>query len=154
MIREASKADYNAMISGQAPTDLRLADTEVAPQPIISMLSNVADEVRAEFSPTSWLIMNDGELVSLCSIVKPPRCGVVELGYGIAPSRRRQGHASSAVAEIAEWARARPDVTALVAETTHDNPGSQSVLVSNGFSRTGERVDDEDGPLICWRLDT
>lgn len=42
---------------------------------------------------------------------------------------------------------------ALTAETSVDNPASQTVLARNGFRRVGEREDAEDGPLICWRLE-
>ena len=37
------------------------------------------------------------------------------------------------------------------AETSIDNIASQRVLERNGFARVGERVDEEDGPLYCWR---
>jgi RimJ/RimL family protein N-acetyltransferase len=42
-------------------------------------------------------------------------------------------------------------VTALTAETSTSNEPSQRVLVRNGFVQVGERIDDEDGRLICWR---
>ncbi len=128
MIREATKADYDALLSGEAPVGLRLADTEVAPPTVIEMLAGVAGDVGAGFSPTSWLIMDEGRLVGLCSVVKRTEAGVVELGYGIAPSERRRGHATKAVAAIADWARSRPDVTALAAETSPTNAPSQAVI--------------------------
>jgi RimJ/RimL family protein N-acetyltransferase len=37
------------------------------------------------------------------------------------------------------------------AETSVKNPSSQRVLERNGFARVGERVDEEDGPVIVWR---
>jgi DNA-directed RNA polymerase beta subunit len=40
-------------------------------------------------------------------------------------------------------------VTALTAETSTSNEPSQRVLARNGFVQVGERVDDEDGQLIC-----
>lgn len=154
IIREATKADYDALLSGEAPAGLRLAATEIAPHQILVMLAGVADDVRPGFSPTSWLIVDGDRLVGLCSIVKPPSDGVVELGYGIAPSERRHGYATKAVAAIAVWARSRPDVTALAAETSPTNAPSQAVLSVNGFQRVGERIDEEDGLVYCWRLDT
>lgn len=154
MIRESTRADYDALLSGEAPVGLRLADTEIAPHAVLAMLAGVAEDVGAGFNPTSWLIVDEGRLVGLGSVVKRPAAGVVELGYGIAPSERRRGHATKAIAAIADWARSRPDVTALTAETSPANAPSQAVLSINGFQRVGQRADEEDGLVFCWRLDT
>ncbi len=40
-----------------------------------------------------------------------------------------------------------------MAETRTDNIASQRVLECNGFTRTGERLDEEDGVLLCWRVE-
>ena len=32
------------------------------------------------------------------------------------------------------------------------NAASQGVLARNGFTRVGESIDPEDGPMIAWRL--
>lgn len=154
MIQETTENDYAALIAGVAPEGLRLADGGIAPSAVLMMLSGVADEVRRDFAPVSWLILADGEVVGLCSIVKPPSGGVVEIGYGIAPTQRRRGHATRAIADIVCWARGRLDVTSLAAETSTDNEASQQVLSQNGFVEIGRRDDPEDGPLICWRCST
>jgi RimJ/RimL family protein N-acetyltransferase len=76
---------------------------------------------------------------------------VVEIGYGVAPSRRGLGVAGRAIAEVVAWARRDPRAEALSAETSTTNLASQAVLTRNGFLRVGERIDEEDGPLILWR---
>lgn len=154
MILETTQDDYTRLILGQAPRHLNLADTPIAPPEILEMLAGVAANVWATFSPASWLIVENGEVAGLCSITRPPEQGVVDIGYGVASSRQGRGYAGRAVAEIAAWAESRADVTALTAETSTTNLASQGVLARNGFVRTGERVDDEDGPLICWRRPT
>jgi RimJ/RimL family protein N-acetyltransferase len=45
-------------------------------------------------------------------------------------------------------------VALVSAETRVDNIASQRVLERNGFVQIGERVDAEDGPLICWQAMT
>jgi putative acetyltransferase len=50
-----------------------------------------------------------------------------------------------------EWACADPRVTAVTAETSVHNHPSQRVLEHNGFLKVGERLDPEDGKLICWK---
>lgn len=49
------------------------------------------------------------------------------------------------------WAGADQRVGLVSAETSAGNVASQRVLERNGFVRTGERVDEEDGQLICWQ---
>lgn len=154
MILETSSDDYDALRAGNAPRHFRLADTEIAPAEIIKMLSDVADNIRRTFTPVSWLIIEDQEIVGLCSVTGPPSAGVIDIGYGIAPSRRRRGIAQKAIGEIVTWARCAPHVSAITADTVPDNIASQRVLQSNGFSKVGERNDDEDGHVICWRCST
>jgi RimJ/RimL family protein N-acetyltransferase len=105
MILETHEDDYARLLLGQAPRDLRLADTPIAPPEVLAMLVDLARRVGADFSPAAWLVVENGELVGLCSIVKPPQNGVVEIGYGVAPSRQGRGSAGRAIAEIVRWAR-------------------------------------------------
>jgi len=65
-----------------------------------------------------------------------------------------RAYAARAIREVVIWARESSQVSALTAETGIANIASQQVLSRNGFLRVGERVDDEDGPLICWRCPT
>jgi RimJ/RimL family protein N-acetyltransferase len=150
MIIETTSDDYTSLISGRAPRHLRLADTPIAPVEVLTMLADVAAEVRKTFSPASWLIVGDDELVGLCSITRPPQDGVIDVGYGIAPSRQGRGHAGAAIRDIVRWAHANPALLAITAETGAANIASQRVLEGAGFARTGERWDEEDGQLIQW----
>jgi RimJ/RimL family protein N-acetyltransferase len=150
MIIETTGEDYLSLISGRAPGQLRLADTPIAPVEILTMLADVAAEVRKVFSPASWLIVSDDELVGLCSITRPPQDGVIDIGYGIAPSRQGCGHAGAAISDIVRWAKANPAVHAITAETGEANLASQRVLLRAGFTRVGERWDEEDGQLLQW----
>jgi RimJ/RimL family protein N-acetyltransferase len=154
MIVEATGEDYSSLLLGRAPGNYSLADTPIAPPEVIRMLGDLAAKISAGFSPASWLIVEDGEVVGLCSITRPPENGTIDIGYGIAPSRQKRGIAARAIREVVIWARESSQVSALTAETGIANIASQQVLSRNGFLRVGERVDDEDGPLICWRCPT
>lgn len=151
MIFETTTEDYDALISGRGPRNFVLADTPIGPPGVLEMLAEVAAQVRQSFAPTSWLIVEDGEAVGLCSITRPPRDGVIDIGYGVAPSRHARGIASRAIGEIVAWANGEPKVEAITAETSVENRPSERVLVRNGFAKVGERLDKEDGPLNCWR---
>lgn len=154
MILETTKDDYARLILGQAPRHFDLPDTPIAPPEILEMLAGVAARVWAVSSPASWLIVENNEVVGLCSITRPPEQGVLDIGYGVASSRQGRGSAGRAIGEIVAWAKGSADVTAITADTSTTNLASQRVLERNGFVRMGERIDKEDGPLICWRCPT
>jgi RimJ/RimL family protein N-acetyltransferase len=99
-----------------------------------------------------WLMVEAGEVVGLCSHKTAPGAqGVVEIGYGVAATRRRRGHATAAVAELVRMASADPRIEALTAETAAANVASQGALIGNGFLRVDERADPGDGLMLLWR---
>ena len=151
MIVETTCEDYASLLLGVAPRGFRLADTPIAPEAVLAMLAEVAATVGRRFSPASWLIVDGNEVVGLCSVTRPPDGGIIDIGYGIAPSRQNRGIAGRAIGDIVTWASGTAQVRAITAETAVANLPSQRVLLRNGFISVGERIDDEDGPLICWR---
>lgn len=154
MLIEAKTPDFAALLRGEAPAPYRLADSPVAPPEVLAMLTELAERIGVTFRPSAWMMVEDGEIVGLISPTQPldPADRSLLIGYGVAPTRQGQGAATRAVADLVAWARDDDRVLALTAETSVDNPASQTVLARNGFQRVGEREDVEDGPLICWRL--
>jgi RimJ/RimL family protein N-acetyltransferase len=155
MIIELTTRDFEALLKGIAPRNLRLVqDSAIAPPEILEMLNRLAADIGAEFSPSAWMIVEDGEIVGLCSIVRVPQDGNIHIGYGVAPTRQGLGCPTRAIGQLLEWARNDPRVALISAETGVENIASQRVLERNGFTRAGERIDAEDGPLICWEAMT
>lgn len=152
MIIEARDEDFAALLSGTPPQGLRLPDEPLESPEILKMLRELARGIRETFAPCAWLIVEDAEVAGLCSVVCPPAPGVIQIGYGVTPSRRRRGIATRSVAYIAAWAKADPRVLTLAAETSVFNIPSQRALERNGFERTGQRSDPEDGDLYAWSL--
>jgi RimJ/RimL family protein N-acetyltransferase len=134
-----------------APDDLQMPDEGVESPGILRMLRRMTAALHAADCPASWLIVADAMVVGLCSFKGPPdSTGVAEIGYGVAAGHRGKGHAREAVRlMIADVMRDRLAI-ALFAETSVANVASQSVLECNGFVRSGERSDPEDGALIQW----
>jgi RimJ/RimL family protein N-acetyltransferase len=118
------------------------------------MLNRLAADIGAEFSPSAWMNVEDDEIVGLCSVITVPQDGKIHIGYGAAPSRQGRGCTTRAIGQLLKWARNDPRVALVSAETGVDNIASHLVLERNGFVRIGERVDAEDGPLICWEAVT
>ncbi|CAN5596479.1 hypothetical protein BH10PSE4_BH10PSE4_22350 [soil metagenome] len=153
MLIEATDAHFAALIAGRAPGGLAVAEGGVEAPEVLAMLRGLSAEVGESFEPNAWMIVEAGEVVGLCSLVRVPYVGgTVMIGYGVAASRRRRGIAGRAVAELLVWARGDHRVSIVTAETAIDNGPSQRVLEANGFARTGERTDEDDGDLHCWRV--
>ena len=81
---------------------------------------------------------------------RPGDDGRVEIGYGLSPEARGKGYATELVGALVDWLLARPEVSAVTAETSVENRASQRVLEKCNFVRVGERTDEEDGPLYLW----
>lgn len=154
MIVEMCGEDYTSLLLGRAPGNYALADTPIGPNEILQMLADLAARIGAQFSPAAWMIVEQGEVVGLCSIKAIAEDGTIDIGYGIAPSRWNRGIAGRAIGEVLCWARTHDDVQSITAETTPANVASQRVLIRNGFIHTGERLDSEDGLVLCWRCET
>ena len=97
------------------------------------------------------MIVIDNEVVGLCGPKQAPDSdGTVEIGFGVASSRRGRGYATRAVAELINIASRDILLHRLRADTATANIASQRVLERNAFVRTGTRSDPEDGELIVW----
>lgn len=152
MLVVATDAHFADLISGRAPEGLRLVPENVGSSEVIGMLRNLAASSRPFFDPCAWMIVEADEIVGLLSVVRQPEPGGLHIGYGVAPSRRKLGLATSAVRDLVAWARKDGRLSWISAETGKNNVASQLVLERNGFERTGERVDEEDGPVLGWRV--
>lgn len=154
MLITANDDDYAAIFSAQAPRHFRLPDSPLAPQDVLVMLRNLANTVRTEFAPASWMIVEDEEIVGLISVVRPPTVRTVEIGYGVAPTRAGRGYVIQALADLLIWAKSDGRIDAVTAETSVHNIASQIVLARNGFVQTGRRTDLEDGEVMSWKAIT
>jgi len=151
-IREAEAEHFARLLAGTAPEpDIALPESDIAPPEVLAMLADLAAEIRPSFSPAAWMIVDGERLVGLCSLTRMPADGVLTIGYGIAPSEQGRGAATGAITALLEWSASDRRVTAVAAEAGKSNIASQRVLERNGFAVIGERVDEEDGDLLCWQ---
>lgn len=103
-----------------------------------------ADTVEGTF-----LITEEGVVVGDCGWFGPPVDGVVEIGYGVAPSVRGRGLATAAVQLLLAWVASRGAVR-VRAEVLPSNLPSLRLLERLGFVDVGEhaghRVLERDAP--------
>jgi RimJ/RimL family protein N-acetyltransferase len=129
---------------------LRLPPGGVDDAAALTHVREMAKRVHAEGLPGTWMIVSGDEVVGLCGYHEAPKKGETEIGYSIAASRRRRGHATRAVEAMI--AQARFDgLLALKAETSASNYASGRVLEKNGFVQTGTRLDAKDGEYLTWQ---
>lgn len=98
-----------------------------------------------------WLIKHRTERIVFGSIGfkgKPNTQGMVEIGYGIAPSFRQHGYTFEAATALVNWAWNDPRVQRVIAECLPDNAGSKRILEKLGMTCTGKS-----GGYLKWYLD-
>jgi RimJ/RimL family protein N-acetyltransferase len=153
-VRALTPEGFARLAEGTAPEPgLTLPAAELAPSAILALLARIAADLHDQFEPNAWLVLDQSRIVALCSVTRVDEPGVPRIGYGTAPGEEGRGAASAGVAGILAWASDDPRVRAVVAETNIANLASQRVLERNGFTVRGERDDEEDGRLLCWRWD-
>jgi RimJ/RimL family protein N-acetyltransferase len=150
MLIATTPADFTTLIAGGTPRGLAVAPGGIETTEILEMLAGVAQQITASFAPAAWMIAERDEIIGMISITALPAAGVIDIGYGIAASRRRQGVATRAIADLLGWAATDTRVITITAATAPENLASQRVLAANGFVQSGTRIDPEDGPLLLW----
>jgi RimJ/RimL family protein N-acetyltransferase len=152
---EITDDDFAALLRG----DALVRDTLVQPPggvdrpDVLAHVRRLAADSRAHGYPGGhWMMVAGGEVVGLCGFKAPPtHDGEVEIGYSVAASRRRRGHAGAAIATILEIARGDPALRAIIALTSFMNEASQRALERTGFERCGTRADESGEELVVWR---
>jgi RimJ/RimL family protein N-acetyltransferase len=90
-------------------------------------------------------------MIGMCGFAAPPDSnGVVEIGYGIAPSYQGKGYASEVAQALVDFASRDPRVRTIRAHTLMQTNASSRVLEKCGFKKAGEMVDPENN-LPVWR---
>lgn len=155
-LQRISEADLQLLANDVLPADLagRLADGALAPPRVAQRALDYlrAGAVEAWCSIYHIVRESDGLVVGGCGFKHPPHLGEVEIGYGVAPSCRKQGAATAAVSELCRLAFARTSVTTVLAHIDPENLPSTRVAQRLHFVR-GDVITDDDGELVAqWRL--
>jgi RimJ/RimL family protein N-acetyltransferase len=146
-------AHFAWMLGGEAPSSaLRLPPGGVEAAPVLEMLRGLMAEIRKIHPVCAWLMVENDEVVGLCSFTRAANDeGIPHIGYGVAESRRKRGHATRSIKLMVPEVLRDPNVRGIAAETSVSNVPSQRVLEESGFMKTGQRHDEEDGDVFVWR---
>jgi RimJ/RimL family protein N-acetyltransferase len=84
-----------------------------------------------------YQIILDREVVGGIGFHGPPRNGLVEVGYGVVPSVRERGVATTSLRLILDLASTLDGVTRVCGRTSPDNIASQKVMLGAGMAHVG-----------------
>lgn len=82
----------------------------------------------------------------------PTEAGIVEIGYGIAPSYRCQGYATQAAKWLIKNAFDRAEIQAVCAHTLPNFNASARVLEKCGMTKIADVFDEEHGVVWHWQI--
>jgi len=96
----------------------------------------------------SWMILVDGVASGTIGFKGEPLMNELEVGYGVVPSQRQRGVATTALAKLLTMVEGRG--LSVRAETSASNIASHSVLRHLSFEEVAHRDEAHEGPLIVW----
>jgi ribosomal-protein-alanine N-acetyltransferase len=97
-----------------------------------------------------WLIIekkNNLIIGSAGYIGKSDNKGIVEIGFGIVPSRRGKGFCNEAVNALLKWGLSHDEVNTIIARCDKSNMASRKAIIKLGFEYLNEKDD-----LLTWKL--
>jgi RimJ/RimL family protein N-acetyltransferase len=153
VLREMTREAADAILAGDRPGDVRVADdypTEFS--------AGVARYVGAEgqFGPFLLHRSEDGVVVGEIGGAFVDGEGTIEIGYAVVESQWNRGYATAAIEALVAKAREATEVRRIVAHTPLDRPQSGRVLEKSGFAMLRETQDaDEAGNVVRvkeWEL--
>jgi RimJ/RimL family protein N-acetyltransferase len=158
VLRSADEARLEALIAAPGSftflTDLRVAEGYCpfagALESSLHRLRGASPEARLWWAPFLVVEREARTLIGLCGYKGPPLRGAVEIGYSIAPTHQSLGFATEAVEAVCAHALRHYGIGRVLAHTLPAASASTRVLEKNGFRRTGEIVDPDDGRIWRW----
>lgn len=109
---------------------------------IAGLIRNNPALCAGTYVPYKIIVRTASQVIGGCGFMGPPDdTGLVEVGYGLAPSQQRMGLATEAVNGLVSQAWQDPLVRGVFALTDPDNLPSQNVLVRAGFRQVGSTGD-------------
>ncbi len=107
------------------------------------------DQWYADWQSVLIILKKENAIIGgFCFQRYPDEYGTVQIGYMIRPEYQREGYMTEALKNGISWIFQRPDISALVAETTRSNLPSHRVL-----EKVGMVVYKETDNGLLWRIE-
>jgi len=160
ILQRASIGRLSALIHGPAEYERvfghKVEDGYIEYPDVLVFSLGKAQDVVNEIDwwlPFLMIHRSDERLVGACGYNGPPdENGVVEIGYGIAPSYRGHGLTTEAAEAMVTAAFRNSGVKTVRALTSPEPNASTRILSKCGFVHKGTIDDPDEGPLWQWHL--
>jgi len=145
-----TRAWLQALADGAPVPDLGFTDPDGILSDSGSLVRWRLDQLAANPAEEPWLLRaivlrERADAVGYANFHAPPDArGMVEIGYTIVPSQRRNGYATEAANGMWDWA-ARHGARILRASIRPDNEPSLALIRRAGFVEVGSQIDEIDG---------
>ena len=99
---------------------------------------------------TFWIVVQKSTRLIVAELGfkgEPDEKGEIEIGYGTMPSERGKGFMTEAVAGIVAWAKNKPEIVAILAETEESNLASIKIVQKNNFFLFGQKE-----KMLWWKI--
>jgi [ribosomal protein S5]-alanine N-acetyltransferase len=141
----------------QTPTETLVWAESLPPEVQVEVSPDWIERVKNTQPGNVWALgflmieRASGANVGSCAFKGPPNAdGAVEIAYGVDEPHRRRGFATQAAEALTTYALENELVQVVIAHTRETNDASARTLAKCGFTRIGEVIDPEDGPVIRW----
>ena len=144
------RAWLQAYADGKPPPDLGFADPDGFLAGSAQLVRWRLAQIAADPSEEPWLLRAIVDRAGAVAVgyvnfhAPPDERGMVEIGYTIVPSRRRQGYAFETAEGMWRWA-AEHGARILRASVSPDNEASLALIRKAGFVEVGSQMDEIDG---------
>lgn len=135
ILRSWTPAEATAVLDGTRPAHWA-QDFPAEGDQVIAGLFDEHPAWLGEYGHRQIIERDGGLVVGSIGLFWPPSDGLLEIGYGIVPSRRGRGYAPEATRALAEFAFTAPGVHTVYANVELSNPPSIRVLEKAGFQRS------------------
>jgi RimJ/RimL family protein N-acetyltransferase len=106
------------------------------------------DQWYADWQSVLIILKKENAIIGgFCFQRYPDEDGTVQIGYMIRPEYQREGYMTEALKRGVSWIFERPDISALLADTTKSNLPSHRVL-----EKVGMAVYKETDNSLWWRI--
>jgi len=97
-----------------------------------------------------WLIVEkkSNQIIGSAGYIgRPDNEGIVEIGFGIIPSKRGKGFCYESVEALLKWGLSHDEVKNIIAQCDKSNIASRKTLEKLGFEYIGEKDN-----LLSWKM--
>jgi ribosomal-protein-alanine N-acetyltransferase len=153
VLHAISTSELRALSAGTYTSQqLTIAEGALPPAHVAIRALRLLSEGQIEQWCGTYLMVRHPQnlVVGACGFKGHPVLGRVEIGYGVSPAMRGQGHASAAVQTLLAIAFSSGRVNEVLAQVGTKNLASTRVVAKLGFTANGTRVAEDDEILVQW----